>query len=626
VRLDRLLRCGLAIAATLLTSIAQAQLDTPPPESPPPESPAPAPEDDSLPMLPLTRLRAPVTDAATSTVVIEGRVLRHFGIWSLPQMLRLVSGADVQRIGGADIRLDSGIDGFQLPTVRRINLLVDGVLIYRAGYSQIYWPLNPVTPDDIVRVEVTRGPNSADAGAEPGVVTINVFTRHPSDTERAYLAGTRGSEGADSVTARAGFTVGATALRLTANRYSADQNDEAPANRSPLQGLVSKRATLRTETAIGTQSTWDVDLAFLEASRENAESDRADVLTRGRIGYANSVLRHSISPTHELSFTANYWWTTPRLVPTSLSRSRTVVEARDAYVASDRLRVESGIGARGNRWVSRDRQGPWDDGWTGYGFVGLVVRPWDWVTINSGLRIDDAEGRGAVLSPRAAASFHIAPGQAVRLGWSSGVWAPEAQDPRPLIPRSISRERVESTEVGYVLNLPEWGLQLDARGYRNRLTDQVVLLKTPSTLPAQVVEVSGSYSGADLRMTADWSADWSGYLALSTLRRSGSDVVEEGSRRYLDAYSGGLSWHGDSGWTLAASVFGTSGEAGNVSRTRRIDLMVGKSLVIAGARARIALVWSMVDDTINQVTPDGSSGASSSYQNDRLLSKFEVAF
>lgn len=621
MRGGRLRRCGLAITAALLTSMAQAQADALP------EPPEPAPEEESLPFLALTRLRSPVADAATSTVVIEARTLRHFGIWSLPQMLRLVSGADVQRIGGADIRLDSGIEGLQLPIMRRINLLVDGIPIYRAGYAQLFWPLNPVTPDDIVRVEVTRGPNSSEAGADPGVVTINVFTRHPSDAERGYLAATGGSEEAYSVTARAGLTVGPTALRITANRYEPGDYGDPTDQRSPLVGLVSKRITVRSETAIGQQSSLALDVAFLDGSRELSEIDDkiAGLPIRGRAGYGSAVLRHSISPTHELSLSTNHWWITPRVLPGSLASSRTAVELRDTYVASDALRVEAGVGGRRNRWVNRDPEGPQESAWTAYGFVGLVIRPWEWVTVNSGLRVDDAEGRGALLSPRAAVSFHVGRGQALRLGWSSGAWVPDGREPQPLIPGAIWRERVDSAEIGYVLNLPEWGLQLDARGYRNRLTDQV-LVSAPKNAPAEVLDVSGNYSGVDLRVTADWSADWSSYLALSTLRRGSQDAIQDPSRRYLDAYCGGLSWHGDGGWTVALSVFGTAGEAGNVSRTQRVDLSMGKAFVIAGARARLALVWSTVDNTAQPVTPDGGAAASSNFENERLLSKFEVAF
>ncbi len=619
----RLFRCALAMAVSLPVCLAQAQTGA--------TAEQPPADEAGLPSLSLTRLRWAAADAATSTTVIEARTLRHFGVQSLTQALRLVSGASLLRIGGSDIRLDSGIEGLNLPVVRRVNLLIDGVTVYRAGYSQLLWPMVPVTIDDIDRLEVTRGPNASGAGADPGVMTVHIFTRHPSDAQRAQLSAATGSTGAHNLTARTGLSIGPTAVRLTANQYRSGDDDEpglSGLTRDAVTSLTSSRLTLRSETALGDQSTLGIDMAHLEAKRDALEASGdlpARPLARGRDGYASVLLRHSISPTHEISLAANYWWNTPRAVVATLGRSRTSIELRDTFVGSERMRLESGIGARRQRWVSRDPQGPLDDAWAGYAFAGVVARPWEWLTVNSGLRADDPEGRGLVVSPRTALSFHVGRGQALRLGWSSGVWAPDGQDPRPLLPRSISRERVDSTEVGYVLNVPEWGLQLDARAYRNRLTDQVV---PPPNAPStgQLLEVSGRYGGVDLRATADWSADWSAFVAMSTLRRIGGTPDDDRSRRYLDAYCGGVSWHNGGGWNLALAFYGAAGQAGALRRTQRLDMTVGKSFAVAGAAARVAVVYSQFANTADDTAPDDDGATSGNYRGDLLYAKVEIGF
>lgn len=624
-------RCGLGIVVSLAVSLAvsllacpaQAQTDGTP-------EPAPA-EEAGLPPLSLTRLRPATADAATSTTVIEARTLQHFGIESLTQAMRLVSGASLLRIGGSDIRLDSGIDGFNLPVVRRLNLLIDGVTVYRAGYSQLLWPTIPVTIDDIDRLEVTRGPNASSAGADPGVMTVNIVTRHPSDARRAQFTAATGSRGARSLTARTGFSLGPTALRLTANQYRSGDDDESGLSgitRASLTSLTSNRMTVRSETALGERSTLGMDFAYLEAKRDESpasDSEPARPAARGHDGYASGLLRHSISPTHEVSLAANHWWNTPRTLVSTLGRSRTSIEARDTFVGSERMRLESGMGVRRQAWVSRNPNGPEDDAWAGYAFAGVVARPWEWLTVNSGLRADDPAGRGLVVSPRTALSFHVGRGQALRLGWSSGVWSPDGQDPRPLIPRSISRERVESTEVGYVLNVPEWGVQFDARAYRNHMSDQVVLPSRAATA-GELLEVSGSYGGVDLRATADWSADWSAFVAASTLRRIGSDPDDESSRRYLNAYCGGASWHNGSGWNLALALYGTSGQSGAQRRTQRVDMTLGKSFSVANATGRWVLVYSRFDNTADDPVAGDDIGASSSYRDGLFYAKFEIGF
>jgi outer membrane cobalamin receptor len=617
-------RRALLIAASLLACVAQAQTDTASAEPPPAD-------EAGLPPLSLTRLRSATADAATSTTVIEARTLHQFGIESLTQAMRLVSGASLLRIGGTDIRLDSGFDNFKLPVVRRVNLLIDGVTVYRAGNAQLLWPTIPVTIDDIDRLEVTRGPNAAGAGADPGVMTVNIITRHPSDAQRAQFTVATGSRGARNVTARTGWSLGSTALRLTANQYRSGDDDETGLSgitRDSLTSLTASRMTLRSETALDDRSTLGIDLAYLEAKRDALEATDdtpARPLARGRDGYASVLLRHSISPTHEIALAANYWVNTARALVPTLGRSRTSIELRDTFIGSERMRLESGIGARRQAWVSRDPEGAPGDAWAGYAFAGVVVRPWEWLTVNSGLRADDPEGRGLVVSPRTALSFHVGRGQALRLGWSSGVWAPDGQDPRPIVARTISRERVDSAEVGYVLNVPEWGLQLDARAYRNRISGQVV--PPPKLASAgELLEVSGRYGGVDLRATADWSADWSTFIAMSTLRRSDADPDDERARRYLNAYCGGVSWHNGSGWNLALSLYGASGDAGAQRRTQRVDLTVGRSFTFASTAGRWVVVYSRFDNTAQEPTAGDDGAAASSYRDGLLYAKFEIGF
>jgi iron complex outermembrane receptor protein len=75
-----------------------------------------------------------------------------------------------------------------------------------------------VAIEDIDRIEVTRGPNSAAYGPNSMLAVVNILTKHLKDVERGFGALTVGSQSFLDATARAAFSAGPTTISLTANR------------------------------------------------------------------------------------------------------------------------------------------------------------------------------------------------------------------------------------------------------------------------------------------------------------------------------------------------------------------------------------------------------------------------
>ncbi len=588
--------------------------------------------DDNLPLiLPPTSLRPPITDAAASTTVIESRMLRQYGLLSVVEALRLVTGSAALRIAGADVRLS--LEGTKVPNVTRVNLLIDGVEVYRAAYARLQWPTLPVTLDDVDRLEITRGPHASDASAAPAVITVNIITRHPSDAERGYLSATVGSNVLRNVTARAGLSVGPTSLRVTANYRGNDADEEASRAISPVAGLHVKRLTVRSETRFDEGSTLALDLAYLEGSRNPAAAGAGtndNIAQEGAAGYISGQWRQSISDLHEIVVVANNWSITPRLLPAAFLRSRSTIELRDTFIVSDQWRLESGAGLQRQRWAGFSRTDPDAHAWAWHAYTGVLARPADWFTLNAAARLDDPTGRGALLSPRVAASFHVAPGHTVRLGWSSGVWMPDGQDPRPITPGALASERIVSVELGYLMSVPAWGVQLDARVYRNRLIDQVVG-RGPKGSLTPTLETTGHYAGADVRATADLADGWSGFIAMSTFTRGGEAPIVDRTRRALHGMCAGAAKRLGDGWELGAATYLTSGDAGAHRKTSRVDVTLAKTFLLSGARARFSVMARHLDNSASNLAPSdddgGGAGATTAqYEDDQLYANLEIGF
>ncbi len=140
-----------------------------------------------------TRLQQSLFDTPASVTVIDRALIRASGARELPDILRLVPGMVVGRESASEAYVSyHGTAGFGS---RRMQVQVDGRSIYQAGLSLVDWIGLPLDVEDIERVEVVRGPNSATFGANSFLGVINIITRHPQDVPSAEAMVRRGENG-----------------------------------------------------------------------------------------------------------------------------------------------------------------------------------------------------------------------------------------------------------------------------------------------------------------------------------------------------------------------------------------------------------------------------------------------
>ncbi len=266
-----------------------------------------------------TRLRQAIAEVPASVSVIRGETLARYGIFTIPDALRLVPGMAVSQSSGGDYRI--GYHGTNILTPRRMNVLIDGVSVYQPAFARVDWRALPVSIEDIDRIEVTRGPNSAAYGPNSMLAIVNIITKHPGDVERGFVAVSYGSQDAGHWFGRFNTNVGeSTTLRLSAAAEQDSGYDFLDRVGAGHDGTKLQRLNFRSESKLSGETTIQLDGAYV-----NVEADVpfADVFqatypdARIRDGYLSATLSHSVTPNHEVQLRAYHWsnrvhqeWTT----------------------------------------------------------------------------------------------------------------------------------------------------------------------------------------------------------------------------------------------------------------------------------------------------------------------------
>jgi iron complex outermembrane receptor protein len=159
------------------------------------------------------RLKQPRTEVPASVTVIDQQLIAATGARELPEILRLVPGMVASARSGWDYAVS--YHGTNRRNSRRMQVLIDGRSVYQAGLATIDWSDIPLAIEDIERIEVTRGPDTAAYGANAFLGIINIITKHPDDSDHLRVKATYGSSGTENYYASTSGTLADSSYRLT---------------------------------------------------------------------------------------------------------------------------------------------------------------------------------------------------------------------------------------------------------------------------------------------------------------------------------------------------------------------------------------------------------------------------
>ncbi len=175
-------------------------------------------------VLTATRLKQSPAAVPGSMTVLDSELIKASGARDISELLRLVPGMMVGAISGNQATVN--YHGTNASEARRMQVLIDGRSVYRAGLATVDWSDIPVAMEDIERIEVFRGPNTVSYGANALMAVVNIITRSPATSHGTRVKVTRGQRGIADWYASQGIGWDGGDLRLSLSGQEDDGFDE----------------------------------------------------------------------------------------------------------------------------------------------------------------------------------------------------------------------------------------------------------------------------------------------------------------------------------------------------------------------------------------------------------------
>ena len=118
--------------------------------------------------------------------VITADQIRRSGATSIPELLRVVPGVQVQQISPSQWSV--GIRGMGDRFSNKLLVLVDGRTVYSPSFSGVYWDAQDIDVSLIERIEVIRGPGGTLWGTNAVNGIINIITKSAAKTKGNTLS------------------------------------------------------------------------------------------------------------------------------------------------------------------------------------------------------------------------------------------------------------------------------------------------------------------------------------------------------------------------------------------------------------------------------------------------------
>lgn len=514
-------------------------------------------------VLTVSRLAQSLHDTPGAVTVLDRDAIRRSGARDLADVLRLVPGYVVSGYNGAH---QIGAYHAVLDEYGTRNLvLVNGRSLYTSTYlGGTMRGMSSVRLEDVERVEVLRGSNSAAYGANALFGVINVITRHTADTLGQEAALAAGSGGLGDVYARLGWGNASHAgtYRLSVGQRTDDGyafvNDDRRIDQFNWQAdwrlgggadLALEVGTTRMKAGEGftdpsnpqRQIAWSNQYAALRWKRDWSESEASKFMVTLDRDRTEDHFLFTVPAGNAL---AGFNGT---LVDVGAREQRVNVEFQHQRSESDRLRWVAGVGLKQDKAWSRALFGT-DEGIKINDTRLFSSLEWrfhpDWL-INASIFAGHNSESGAYLNPRLFLNYHVNPRQTFRVGLSEGQRNPTLYENlgnrRVTSPSSVvanlyqgtgalEPETLRTVEAGYFARLEVTDAAVDVRLFRETFRDYVTDVPLSGLARTSVNFADGlNISGieAQLRWEVSPSASlWVNQAFLDTDWRIQSGVVE----------------------------------------------------------------------------------------------------
>ncbi len=473
-----------------------------------PSATTPVSERDFLGEMPIvlsvSRLAQPLDETPGAVTILDREFIRMSGARDVADLLRLVPGFQSTNSFETDAPMVS-YHGRNDDFSKRLQVLVDG----RSVYSTALWLSGPglqtLALDDIERIEILRGSNSASYGARAFLGVVNIVSRDVRTTIGNAVNLTSGENQTGDAGARIGLGYESTTYRL-----SADTRGD-----SGLRGAYGQNRLHRFNFSSHFESgdsSWDLRMGGL-----NIEAGRGKV---GQYGdpfrvrsmgsqFAQLDWRKVLDTNQDIAVTlshtensyrdvfpfldpnpaaANYYGVLLNFAALEISD---VAGIQHTVRHSDTVRTVWGAEARRELLIFPIyfdvRKQVSTNFYRAFGNAEIRLTPA--VIVNAGMLAEQSSIGGDSVSPRVMVNWHVVNGHTLRAGYSTAFRPPSPYEKyadvkyydingaNPLVQKAMTgkvrSERIEVSELGYHLNSAANGLSGDVRLFDERVRDGI---------------------------------------------------------------------------------------------------------------------------------------------------------
>lgn len=463
--------------------------------------------DDFLANIPVaitaSRLAQPLNETPTAVTVIDREMIKASGATELIDLLRLVPGMAVGSSAGDNVAVS--YHGLSNSYARRMQLLIDGRTVYDPLFGGANWFALPVTIDDIEKIEIIRGPSAASHGANSFLGVISITTRVPSAQRGASVQLDKGTHDTDRALLRFGSGANNLSYRATFEHRSSNGfeniDDAYFVNVFNFRGELSTSATTTAALQLGAS-----DHHGEESGGPDGMAPLRTLTTSTH--YEQIDIHHAFTDSHELHTrlfhtsenNRNAWNEIPESAQAEnrdpitydrdASKQRIDVELEDTMAWSERLRLAWGGGLRQDKVEdAASLTEPTLKVELYRLFANMQARPTENIVAHAGAMLEHNSLAGTDISPRLAVNYHLGQHHTLRAGSSRAYRNPVlAEENADIVFRTangdpvltlfkstggLTPESIHSTEIGYFGNYAEYGLNLDVKLYRDKITNLI---------------------------------------------------------------------------------------------------------------------------------------------------------
>jgi iron complex outermembrane receptor protein len=594
----------------------------------------------------VSRLSQTLDDTPGAVTILDRQFIRMTGARDVVDVLRYVPGFQTTSSFDSDAPMAT-YHGRNDDWANRIQVLVDGRSVYSSllqGSAGIGW--QTLALDDIERIEVLRGSNSASYGARAFLGVVNIVSRDVRETQGAAASLARGENDIADVGARFGWSSHAASFRISADSVADDG----------LQGAIgnnhTERLNLTSHFALDQGAELDLRAGGvgIYAGRGSAEPDQfGNPQRRWSLGsqFLQADWRQSLNDAQDISVSASHTENTshdrfPFPDPNSPYLGATVDFSGNEYVdtltfqhtlrLSPMLRTVWGGEFRRESVVSPPLFGPINGYSTDFYrlFGSAEWRISDALLLNAGALAEHSDADGDSLSPRIMLNWRVAPGHTLRAGASTAFRPPSAyekwgqvqyvdvngQNPTGFYNYNngtLLREKLFSRELGYYFAPLGSSLSGDVRLFWEQISDGIS--HTEANVVPGVTPQRNLNRTSNLISGTEWQLNWQPTAATrlffsqswTDIRMDTSTGVESafrtahGAPRYAASLTAMHSF--EAGWHLSlmhsqaddVALMSISDNPWLFSM-RRTDVRLAKDLRLAGQKAELGLVVQNLDN------------------------------